>query len=185
MDDERIVKLFFERSETAIVQLSLKYGQLCMRIANNILFNHEDAEECVNDSYLAVWNAIPPKNPNSLPAFLLRIVRNISINRYTYNHAEKRRSNYQECLDELEREVVGKNFTEEQYDNILLSRYINEYIDSLNEKNRLIFVRRYWYMDSYAEIAKAVGLRESAIRTRLSRLRAELKMYLRERGVNV
>lgn len=185
MEDGRIVELFFERSEDAIMQLSNKYGKVCMKTAYNILYNQEDSEECVNDSYLAVWNAIPPKKPNPLLAFLLRIVRNIAINRYEYNHAQKRKGNYEECLDELEWMIATKDTPDEQYDMSLLSSYIDEYLDTLNKRNRMIFVRRYWYMDSCADIAKMTGMRENAVRTRLSRLRKTLKDFLVERGVDI
>lgn len=185
MEDSRIIELFFERSEDAIAQLSNKYGKVCMKTAYNILYNQEDAEECVNDSYLAVWNTIPPKKPNPLLAFLLRIVRNVAINRYEYNHAEKRKGNYQECLDEWEWGIASSESPEEQYDMSLLSSCIDEYLDALSKNNRLIFVRRYWYMDSCADIAKMTGMRENAVRTRLSRLRKGLKKFLENRGFNL
>lgn len=183
MEDSKIIELFFARSEDAVKQLSAKYGSVCMKTAYNILGNQEDSEECVNDSYLAVWNTVPPKSPNPLIAFLLRIVRNISINRYEYNHAEKRIGNYQECLEEFAWCVSGKDTLEEQYDASLLASYIGEFLNTLNKTNRLIFVRRYWYMDSYSDIAKWTGLRENAVRTRLSRQRDALKTFLMKRGV--
>lgn len=185
MEDSKIIELFFARSEDAIKQLSNKYEKLCIKTAYNILGNQEDSEECVNDSYLAVWNTVPPKNPNPLLTFLLKIVRNISINRYAYNHAQKRAGNYQECLDEFAWCVSVQDTPEEQYDASLLTSYISEFLNTLNKTNRLIFVRRYWYMDSYSDIAKWTGLRENAVRTRLSRQRDALKTFLMKRGVNL
>lgn len=182
MDDGKIIELFFQRSENAIVELSAKYGTISMNTAYNILGNHEDAEECVNDSYLGVWNAVPPKTPNPLLAFLLKIVRNISINRCTYNSRQKRNNQYYECIDELDYCLASNETIESQLEAAELTKSIEEFLDTLNKANRLIFIRRYWYVDSYESISKLTGLRENAIRTRLSRMRSELKKYLQERG---
>lgn len=105
MDDSKIIDLFFERSEKAIVELSKKYGSVCMKVSMNVLNNHQDAEECVNDSFLGVWNAIPPEKPNPLLAFVCRIVRNISINRYKKNNTKRRKSNYDLCLAKLKEAI--------------------------------------------------------------------------------
>ena len=185
MDDSKIIDLFFERSEKAIVELSNKYGLVCMKVSMNVLNNHRDAEECVNDSYLGVWNAIPPEKPNPLLAFVCRIVRNISINRYKKNNTQKRKSNYGMCLDGLENYVSAQNTVEDVYDDTELATYIDEFLDSLSKTNRMLFVRRFWYMDSYEDIANASGLKEGAIRTRLSRIKSDLKLFLEKRGVIV
>lgn len=183
MEDGKIIELFFQRSENAIVELSAKYGTISMNTAYNILGNHEDAEECVNDSYLGVWNAVPPKNPNPLLAFLLKIVRNISINRCTYNSRQKRNNQYYECIDELDYCIASNETIETQLEAAKLTKSIEEFLDTLNKTNRLIFIRRYWYVDSYESIANQTGLRENAIRTRLSRIRSELKKHLQGRGI--
>ncbi len=183
MDDNQIISLFFERSEQAISELSNKYGGICLKIALNILNNHLDAEECINDSYLGVWNAIPPKRPNPLLAFVCRIVRNISINRYKHDRAYKRNGIYDICLDELQECISSEETVESAFDANELSRTIDDYLDTLNETNRMIFVRRYWYMDSCADIALMAGIGEGAVRTRLSRLRSNLKGYLESRGI--
>ncbi|MDD3702581.1 MAG: RNA polymerase sigma factor [Tepidanaerobacteraceae bacterium] len=183
MEDGKIIELFFQRSENAIVELSAKYGAISMNTAYNILGNHQDAEECVNDSYLGVWNAVPPKTPNPLLAFLLKIVRNISINRCTYNSRQKRNNQYYVCVDELDYSLASNETVESQLEAAELTKYIEDFLDTLNKTNRLIFIRRYWYVDSYESIAKLTGLRENAIRTRLSRIRNELKKHLQERGV--
>lgn len=183
MDDERIIELFFQRSEHAIDELSKKYGAVSMHTACNIVGNREDAEECVNDAYLGVWNAVPPKRPNPLLAFLLRVVRNISINRYTYNNRQKRSDPYAECVDELSYCLTSGETVEAHMDAKELTRQIEAFLDSLSQTNRMLFVRRYWYVDSYASLSAATGLRENTIRTRLTRMRTDLKKYLQERGI--
>ena len=185
MDDSKIIDLFFERSEKAISELSLKYGGICLKVATNVLRNHQDAEECVNDSYLSVWNAIPPKRPNPLLAFVCRLVRNISINRYEYNSAQKRKGIYDVCLDELQECISSDETVESEYEASELSDHIDDYLDTLDKINRMIFVRRYWYMDSFKDIASLSGISEGAVRTRLSRLRGQLKLFLESRGVRV
>ena len=182
MDDWQIIELFFSRSENAIAELSAKYNTICMHTASNIVGNREDAEECVNDAYLGVWNAVPPQKPNSLLAFLLRLVRNISINRYTYNTRKKRNNPYAECVEELNFRLASGENVEAKIEAAELTRQIEAFLDGLNQTNRLLFVRRYWYADSYEDLARTTGLRENAIRTRLSRLRNELRKYLNERG---
>ena len=185
MLDSRIIGLFFARSEEAIPALDKKYGVACHRTANNILGNSQDAEECVNDAYLGVWNSIPPHDPDPLSAFVLRIVRNISIRRLQYNRAEKRAGNYQECYEELRECIADTNTPESVYHAKELTHYIEEFLDSLSRTNRLLFVRRYWYMDSVKGLASATGLNEGAVRTRLSRMRQQLKEHLEEKGVMV
>ena len=185
VDDEKIIELFFQRSENAIVELSAKYGSIGMSTAYNILGNREDAEECVNDSYLGVWNAVPPKTPNPLIAFLLKIVRNISINRCTYNSRQKRNNQYYECVDELNYCIATNENVESQIEATELTKSIENFLDSLSKTNRLIFIRRYWYVDSYESISKITGLKENAIRTRLSRIRSKLKKHLQKRVVTL
>jgi RNA polymerase sigma-70 factor (ECF subfamily) len=185
MDDSKIIDLFFERSEIAIIELSNKYGSICMKVSMNVLNNQEDAEECVNDSYLGVWNAIPPHKPNPLLAFVCRIVRNISINLYKKNHAQRRKGNYDLCIEELENCIPSTNCIEDDLAESELSSYIDEFLDSQATINRMIFVRSFWYMDSYEDIAKASGMREGAVRTRISRTKTELKLFLEKKGVIV
>lgn len=185
MEDNQIIDLFFERSEKAITELSSKYNTICLKTALNIIGNYEDSEECVNDAYLEIWDLIPPHRPNPLLSFLLRLVRNISVNRYKYIHAKKRTGNYQECIDEFEGFISTNETPEDSYIAKEISKHIDEFLDNMNKRNRLLFVRRYWYMDSYSDIAKITGMREGAIRTRLSRQRELLKQYLLERGVEI
>ncbi len=183
MTDERIIELFFERSEQAIKELDKKYGQVCHSISYNILGNKQDAEECVNDSYLGVWHAIPPAKPNPLRAFVCKIVRNISLKRYEQNTAVKRNSFYNVAMNELEECLSSSEFVEETIAEHELSKIIESFLDLLSQKNRVIFLRRYWFSDTYAEIANRVGLSEKNISVRLTRIRKELRKYLIEREV--
>lgn len=185
MEDEKIIQLFNARSERAIPELDQKYGKLCRSIANNILHSKEDMEECVNDTYLGVWNKIPPEHPNPLIAFVCRIVRNISIARYKYNTAQKRNTLYDICLDELEECVSSSGGTEEQFDSSQLAGYIDEFLDKLDQTNRIIFVQRYWFFSDFGSIADKTGLSEGNIRVRLSRTRNKLKEYLKSKGVQL
>lgn len=184
MDDSGIIELFFERSEKAIAELSRKYGGIIKKLAENILRDKQHAEDCVNDTYFDVWNAIPPQRPNSLKAFICRIARNISLDRYRYNSSQKRCA-YEICLDELAECVSSNETAESLFESKELTRLIEEYLDTLDKTNRLIFVRRYWYVDPIKDIADAVCLSGGAVRTRLARLREKLKEFLEERGIDV
>ena len=158
MTDERIIELFFARSERGIEELDTKYGATCHRIAQNILGNKEDAEECVNDAYLGVWNSIPPKKPSLLSAFLFKILRNLSITRYHANTAQKRNSFYDIALDELEETISTEESIEKECSQKELTNAIEGFLDTLTRENRVIFVRRYWFSENYTEIAKRTGL---------------------------
>lgn len=185
VEDNKILDLLFARSEQALVEITRKYGKLCLQVANNILGNHADAEECVNDAYLALWNAIPPQRPQSLLAFLLRIVKNICINRYEYNTASKRNSNYTVCLEEIAYCIPASTSPEEELEASLTTAYIQEFLDTLSRKDRVLFVRRYWYFDAPSQLAALTGMREGTIRVRLCRMRDKLRKYLEERGVKL
>lgn len=183
MHDSEIISLFFDRSERAISALDRKYGAVCNRTANNILGDREDAEECVNDAYLGVWNTIPPQRPDPLRTFVLRIVRNLSIKRLQYNRAKKRAGNYQECYEELSGCIASPDTPESLHEARQLTHYIENFLSGLSSTNRHLFVRRYWYMDSISSLAFAMGMTEGAVRTRLARLRQQLKEELAERGI--
>ena len=185
MTDERIIELFFARSERGIEELDTKYGATCHRIAQNILGNKEDAEECVNDAYLGVWNSIPPKKPSLLSAFLFKILRNLSITRYHANTAQKRNSFYDIALDELEETISTEESIEKECSQKELTNAIEGFLDTLTRENRVIFVRRYWFSENYTEIAKRTGLTEKNISVRLTRIREKMKEYLSERGILV
>ena len=142
MLDEEIIKLFFERSEEALKELETKYGKMCMRTSYNILGNYSDAEESVNDSYLSVWNAIPPVRSAPLLTYVLKIVKNVSLNRYHKNQAQKRNSSYDLAFDELADFLTVPDSIENVMDNNELIARIESFLDSLDISNRVIFIQR-------------------------------------------
>lgn len=183
MNDETIIELFWARSEQAIKELDGKYGRVFHSVSYNILNNRQDAEECVNDAYLGAWNAIPPAKPNPLLAFVCKIVRNISLKRYEQNTAEKRNSHYDMAMEELEDCLTSPSNIEQEIAERELTEIIEAFLDSLSQENRVIFIRRYWFSDTYADIAGRVGLTEKNVSVRLTRIRKELRKYLTEREV--
>lgn len=183
MDDRQIIDLFFERSEQAVAQLSQKYGSMCCSVAQHILNNRLDAEECVNDAYLAVWNTIPPQRPDPLPTYLCRIVRNLSIKRYHANTAVKRNSFYDAALEELEACIPSPETVERTYDARELAAAINRFLAAQSRENRVLFVRRYWFSDSIPEIAEQHGMSRHNVTVRLARTREKLKKYLEQEGI--
>ena len=185
MDDNKIIELFFMRSESAIAALAEKYGGQCHGVAANILNNEQDAEECVNDAYLAAWNTIPPQKPNPLRTYVLRLVRNISIKRYHYNKAQCRNSKYDVAFEELAACIPCAETVENEYESKQLTGHLNRFLETLDEDSRVMFVRRYWCSDSVAEIAARFGRRPHYVTVRLSRLRAKLKHYLEKEGVSI
>lgn len=183
MDDASIVQLYWDRNEQAIPETAAKYGSYCISIAKNILGNHEDAEECVNDTYLRAWNAMPPHKPGLLSAFLGKITRNLSIQRYHYNTAHKRGGSQTVIvLDEIAELVSGTNDVERELDRKELVRAIDDFLDSIPTNRKNLFVCRYWYFDSISEIANRFGMTENHVSVTLSRLRLKLHNYLLERG---
>ena len=185
MKDSKIIELFYERSEQAIVELSKKYGDICYRIAANILKNDADAEECVNDTYLGAWNTIPPQRPDPLQAYICRIARNVSIKRYHQNTAQKRNSYYDVALDELEDCLSCSTDVQDEIHADALAALFDDFLDSLDQTNRVMFVRRYWFSDPISEIAAQFHLSNHAVTVRLSRTREKLRQYLCKKGVNV
>ena len=179
MSEWEIVELFFARNEDAIKQTEEQYGSLCRRLAFRVLNDERDAEECVNDAYLALWNTIPPQRPSSLCAYLLRLVRNASVTRYHFNTAQKRNSLYDVALDELA-EVLP--MSEEPSENAL-AEGLNVFLESLSESDRVMFVRRYWYSESVKELSARFGKTPHYISVRLSRMRQALKKILSKRGI--
>lgn len=185
MDDSKIIELFHARSEQAIMELSRKYGAVCIKIAKNVLNNKLDAEECVNDAYLGAWNTIPPQNPNPLLTYISRIVRNLSIKKYHSNTSVKRNSFYDVALDELENCISSDNTVESELSAKELAQMIDDFLDTLDKENRVMFVRRYWYSDSISDIAARFHTSNNNISVRLSRTREKLKNYLKKEGVEV
>lgn len=185
MEDEKIIELFFKRSEQAIAEVDKKYGKVCHRLSHNILNSWSDAEECVNDAYLGVWNAIPPAKPNLLRAYICKIVRNISLKVYYRKEAAKRNSVYDVAIQELEAYLSAPSTVETEIEARELARIIENFLDTLTVENRVIFMRRYWFSDSYKDIAERVGLTEKNVSVRLTRIRQKMKQYLFEREVFV
>ena len=183
MEDERIVLLYWDRDEAAISESSMKYGAYCTSIAQNILKNPADAEECVNDTYLSTWNSIPPTIPTILSAFLGKITRNLAFNKYKHNHVMKRgNGEIAVVLDELAECVSGVDDVEQEIDRRELVATINSFLETLPPKKRNIFICRYWYSDSVSSIARRYEMTESNVSVTLNRLRSKLKEYLSERG---
>lgn len=183
MDDGQIIQLYWDRDEQAIHATSDKYGTYCTSIAMNILGNREDAEECVNDTYLNAWNSMPPHRPNVLPAFLGKITRNLSFNRYKHNTAHKRGGGaLPVVLEELSDLVSGRDDVEQAFDQKELTKAIDTFLEGLSPAKRSIFIRRYWYTDRISEIAARHHMSQGAVSTALNRLRLQLRNYLLERG---
>ncbi len=182
LDDEKIIALFYERSEQAIAELSEKYSAALVSIARNIFKNEYDAQECVNDAFLAAWNTIPPQNPNPLSTYVCRIVRNISIAKYHSNTALKRNSFYDVALDELESCLPSVSTAERQVTAHELSLLIDNFLNALDKESRIMFVRRYWYADSLSDISLMFKISANAAAVRLSRIRKKLKKILKKEG---
>lgn len=183
MEDQTIIDLYWKRDEDAILHTQRKYGGSCLAIANNILGNPQDAEECVNDAYLKVWDSIPPERPQSLFAFLSRIVRNISLDRYRFNRAEKRNRGADVMFSELEECLSDESIVDNSEEGVVDA--LNRFLKTLNQENRLLFVRRYFYLDSNETLAKTFSMNENIIRQRLFRMREKLKEFLRKEGIGL
>ena len=183
MDDAKIVQLYWDRDEQAIPVTANKYGNYCTSIAKNILGNREDAEECVNDTYMNAWNSMPPHRPNILSTFLGKIVRNLSIKRYKHNTADKRGGGQTTVvLDEIAELVSDTGSVEQEIDRKELVKAIDSFLDKLPSDRKNIFVCRYWFFDSISDIANRFGMTESNVSVTLNRLRLKLHNYLLERG---
>ena len=182
MEDLDIVELYWNRSENAIKQTSDKYGNYCYSIANEILDNNEDSQECVNDTYLAAWNTMPPHHPLILSTYLGKITRRLAINKWRSNNTLKR-GGQQLTLsyDEL-KDCIGTNDFLEQKSDALLTESINDFLETLKDDDRKIFVCRYWYFDSIVDIANRHGFSKSKVKMSLKRSRDKLKKHLIQEG---
>ena len=183
MTDPQIIELYFRRSERAISETAARYGRLFFQISYNILHNHEDAEECVNDTYLTAWNKIPPTKPNSLSVFLSKITRRLSIDKWRRNSAAKRGGGQLTlAVEELDRTLSSGEDLEENFIRSELTRDLNAFLNKLPDQDRRVFICRYWYMDSVADIASDFGFTQGKVRTMLMRTRNKLKVYLEKKG---
>ena len=186
MEDHAIVALFWAREERALEETDKKYGSYCWTIAHNILRNREDTEECVNDTYMRAWHAIPPQRPAILSSFLGKITRNLSLDRYKASRAGKRGGgNLPVALDELGECIPGKNGVEQLFAEAELTRAIDRFLRTLPEKECCIFLRRYWYVDNMADIAHRYHMAEGTVKSTLFRTRQKLRNYLEQEGITI
>ncbi|MBE6559310.1 MAG: sigma-70 family RNA polymerase sigma factor [Ruminococcaceae bacterium] len=177
MQDHEIIALYFDRNERAIIETAQQYGKLCHKVAMNILNNRSDAEECVNDTYLKLWQSIPPERPRSLSAFVCRIARNLAIDRYRTLHKRGYNRDMEVALEELAETMPDTDASGE-----VLREVLALFVQSLEETDRRLFLGRYWYACSVKDLAKAWGMTPNAVSVRLYKIREKLKQYLLERG---
>ena len=182
MDDKRIVDLFFERNEQALTETRQKYSRYLHRVALGILQNQQDAEECVNDTYLRAWNAIPPHRPSRLSVFLGKITRHLALDRYTALTADKRGGGTQAAILEEWREALPET-NSDPADDMAVRDALSRFLRQLPAEKRRMFIRRYWYGDTIATIAADRHATESAVKMTLSRIRGELKTFLEKEGI--
>ncbi len=182
MDDKRIIELFFARDEEALRRTEQKYGRLCYTIAYNVLNDEADSAECTSDTYLQLWNTIPPQRPNNLKAYVCKIARNVSLKKYEYNSAKKRNSSCTVSLHELE-EVLPDRHLREETDDEGLGKLINEFLRGEKESARNVFIRRYYFYDEVAAIARKYSFSESKVKSMLFHTRNRLRKFLTARGV--
>lgn len=183
VEDKQIVELFWARNEQALSETHKKYNRYCHNIAFNILNSNEDSEECVNDTYIRVWNSIPPTRPKWLSVFLGRITRNLALDRFKAKKAQKRGSGRADvALDEL-MGCVSINPGMDISDDIALRNALNSFLHSLPEESMRVFLKKYWYMNSVSEIADELSITESKVKILLHRTRNSLKAYLEKEGI--
>lgn len=181
MDDKQIIELFWQRNENAITQAKAQYGSYCFSVANNILHNAEDSEECLNDTFFRTWNCIPPQKPQNLKLFLAKIARNLALDRYKLKARKKRGNSEAEAVfEELNACIAASGSIEKQYEIKELCELINRFCSRLPKRECNIFVRRYFYVDSVPKIAKQYSIKEDNVYQILSRTRKKLTALIRE-----
>ena len=186
MNDREIIELYFARDERAIKETEAVYGRYCFAVAENILRNVSDSEECVNDTYLRAWDAIPPKRPHSLKLFLGKITRNLALNRYFSERAEKRGGGeFALALSEVEDFISDGGSHDEELSAKELSEHLRRFLLDRSPRDRAIFIRRYFYFDSVSDIAAATSVSEKNVYLILSRTRKKLKEYLQKEGYTI
>ena len=184
MDDRRIVELFLERSEEAILETDIKYGRYCHKIAFNVLGNDEDSEECVNDAYMRAWGSIPPNEPDSMASYIGRITRNLTLDKLRQKQSDKRgNGEVPVVLDELAECVSGHDELERRQDSAEIAAAIDSFLDELNSMERGVFMRRYWMMEPIADVANRYDISVSKTTTMLFRLRNRLKKHFMKEGI--
>lgn len=184
MDDSKIVELLFARNEDGIKHIDDTYGRRLFALADNIVRNDQDAEESVSDTYMKVWDTIPPKKPMHLFAYLAKICRNFALKKLDWKQAAKRNAEVVSLTQEMET-CIPDTSRDAEVEARELGRILDAFLRTLSEENLLVFMRRYWYVDTIAEIAARYGISESAVNMRLNRTRAKLSAYLKKEGICV
>lgn len=181
MKDKQIIDIYFSRDERAIKETDKKYGKLCFMLANNLLRSNEDSEECVNDTYLTVWNKIPPARPKNFTAFICKITRNLALKKLELKNAKKRSPDVIISLSEIE-EIIPDNSSATDFEDEEVGKLISDFLRSEKELNRNVFLRKYWFFDSISSIAKMYSLSESNVKSMLFRTRNSLRDFLKKEG---
>ena len=181
MQDKELIELYFERDESAITETDIKYGRLCRKISFGILHNNEDSEECINSSYLKVWNAIPPKRPDNFCGYICKIVKNTAIT--IYKKVSKQEEN--EIYTELDSVVNYNSNVEKKLESSIISSLLNQFLLKQSEKNRTVFVARYYYNMPCKDIAEIIGVTENAVKLNLSHTRKKLSDFLLKNGIEI
>lgn len=184
MDETQIIELYFLRDEQAIEETKRNYGRICIKLAYNILNNFEDSEECVNDTYLAVWEAIPPAYPQDFTAFICKITRNLALKRLAYNNASKRSHISTVSFSEIEA-IIADNKAICEITSRELGYILNKFLENEKKDARSVFLRRYWFFDSVSDIAKMYGFSENKVKSMLFRTRNKLRIFLRKEGIDL
>ena len=184
MEDLQIIELYFARDEQAIKETDRKYGKMCFKVAKNLLANNEDSEECVNDTYLTVWNKIPPTRPNNFTAFICKITRNLSLKKLEISNAMKRSADAIISLSEIGATLsdysIAPDIEEEE-----LGKLISAFLWSEKEFDRNVFLRKYWFFDTISDIAERYSLPENTVKSMLFRSRNRLREFLKREGIEV
>ena len=182
MDDAEIINMYWQRNEQAIIETDAKYGLMCLRISTNILRNREDAQESVNDTYLTTWNTIPPERPTLLGSFVAKIIRNISLKRLEFNNAKKRKPESSVDFDELAEYLSSDIDIWKALEAKELAASISSFLKKQSCEARLVFLRKYWFMDTNEEIAQRYNTSVGSVTASLFRTRKKLKAFLRKEG---
>lgn len=178
MDDNLIIELFSKRNEQAIFETSKKYSKLCHKLSYQIVGDDSDAQECVNDTLLTIWNSIPPDSPDSLSAYICKIARNLSLKKYRSNTAKKRNCFYNTSIEEIGDCIASSFSVESKVDADALTQSINEFLETLKPLDRKLFVQRYWFCMDIPEIAQNINKSENYVSVHLHRTKVRLKKYL-------
>ena len=184
MDDSKIIELFFARNEDAIKHTDDTYGRRLFHLADNIVHNDQDAEESVSDTYMKAWDTIPPQRPEHFFAYIAKICRNFALKRIDWQKAKKRNAEVVTLTQEMEN-CIPDTYRDMEADTRELGRILDAFLRTLTPENQMVFLRRYWYVDTIAEIAARYGISESAVQMRLNRTRSKLAMYLAKEGIKV